>query len=702
LSIEHQVAPSAPRGPAAANDVADRSALRERAYRAIFRASDAGHLIGQLVRARPADGRPGRAMDYRFLEVNDAYLRMTGLERDLVLRLSARQLVPGLDPRWVERVAAIVESGRPARIEQDLPTLGASFDSLIVPLDDDRFAATFTDSTERRRAERLFLESGERQSFMLGQQASDARYRSLFDAIDDGLAILEMTEDPPGDVPTFRVTETNHAFERLREPFDPSDPTARAAFPLEGSGWLLDLRRVIQTGEPRRLEDVAARGDRWFDLSATRIGGPHSRSVAVVASDVTERKRREASLGFLDAVQDELVRLATVDAILATVGRMVGDFLGVDWSMFLEVDDPNDEAAIRSIWPASGAPSTPSVAISSFGDDIPRRMREGQTVVIRDARADSRIDERIAAALDLRASIGVPFHRGGIWAAVFVVGQRVPRDWRPDEVDLVRELAHRLFPRLERAQAEASLRDSEARLRHNETELRSALAVKDEFLGLVSHELRTPMTVILGMSEILDRDDLPLERVRNVASDIAESAEVLHGLIESMLLLARLDRDEALQHREPVLLHRAASAVVERQRRKDHERRYALDVVDDAALVDVKPEWLERVLDNLLGNAAKYSAPGGPIEVRIDVTEAEVECRVLDTGPLLTDEDLEPVFDPFYRSLMAQQRAPGTGLGLAVAKRIVELMDGRIWARPRPTGGAEFGFALPRIADPGI
>jgi len=226
--------------------------------------------------------------------------------------------------------------------------------------------------------------------------------------------------------------------------------------------------------------------------------------------------------------------------------------------------------------------------------------------------------------------------------------------------------------------------------------------VKDEFLGLVSHELRTPMTVILGMSEILDRDDLPLERVRNVASDIAESAEVLHGLIESMLLLARLDRDEALQHREPVLLHRAASAVVERQRRKDHERRYALDVVDDAALVDVKPEWLERVLDNLLGNAAKYSAPGGPIEVRIDVTEAEVECRVLDTGPLLTDEDLEPVFDPFYRSLMAQQRAPGTGLGLAVAKRIVELMDGRIWARPRPTGGAEFGFALPRIADPGI
>ena len=702
MSIEHQIAPSAQRGPADARDVADRTLLRERAYRAIFRASDDGHCIAELVRARPDDGRVGRAVDYRFLEVNDAYLRQTGLDRDLVLRRTARQLVPGLDPAWVARVAAIVESGRPSRIEQVIPTLGASFDTLIVPLDHDRFAATVTDSTERRRSERLLHESEDRQSFMLGRQASDARYRSLFDAIDDGLAILEMTEDPPGDIPTFQVTETNHAFERLREPFDPSDPTARAAFPIEGSEWLLDLRRVIQTGEPRRSEDVAASGDRWFDLAATRIGGPSSRAVAVVASDVTERKRREASLEFLNAVQDELVPLATVDAILAAVGRMVEAYLGVDWSAFVDVDDPHDEAAFRSVWPVSADAPAASISISTVGDEISRRLREGQTVVIHDALTDSRIDERVARALDLRASIGVPFHRGGSWVAAFVVGHRGPRDWRPDEVDLVRELAHRLFPRLERAQAEASLRDSEARLRHNETELRSALAVKDEFLGLVSHELRTPMTVILGMSEILDRDDLPLERVRNIASDIAESAEVLHGLIESMLLLARLDRDEAMQHREPVLLHRAASAVVERQRRKDRTRSYALEVVDDEALVDVKPEWLERVLDNLIGNAAKYSAPDGPIVVRVEVTDREVECRVLDTGPVLSDDDLEPVFDPFYRSPLAQQRAPGTGLGLAVAKRIIELMDGRIWAAPRSTGGAEFGFALPRVADPGI
>ena len=81
MSIEHKIAPPAHRGPADAKDVAYRTVLRERAYRAIFRASDEGHLIAELVRERADAGMPGRAIDYRVLEVNDAYLRLTGFDR---------------------------------------------------------------------------------------------------------------------------------------------------------------------------------------------------------------------------------------------------------------------------------------------------------------------------------------------------------------------------------------------------------------------------------------------------------------------------------------------------------------------------------------------------------------------------------------------------------------------------------------------
>ena len=246
-----------------------------------------------------------------------------------------------------------------------------------------------------------------------------------------------------------------------------------------------------------------------------------------------------------------------------------------------------------------------------------------------------------------------------------------------------------------RHQAEAALLEREADLRANEARLMTALAVKDEFLGLVSHELRTPMTVILGMSNVLRRGGLDPERTREIAADIAESAEVLSTLVDSMLLLARLEQDDASRLREPILLHRVAGAMLERRRSDDASRPYELDVRTTAALVDVQGSWLERVIDNLVGNAAKYSAAGRPVSVVIEREGDDAVLRVLDEGAGLTDADISQVFEPFYRSPSARQHAPGAGLGLAVSRRIVELMGGRIWARLRPTGGAEFGFALP-------
>jgi PAS domain S-box-containing protein len=230
-----------------------------------------------------------------------------------------------------------------------------------------------------------------------------------------------------------------------------------------------------------------------------------------------------------------------------------------------------------------------------------------------------------------------------------------------------------------------------------EERLRSALAAKDEFLGLVSHELRTPMTVIYGMSELLARGDLDPSSAREIASDIAESAETLNGLVESMLLLARLDSDEAAQLRAPVLLHRTAAELLARQRRRDPARPYQLEVRSRSALVDVQPAWLERVIENLLSNAAKYSDPGLAVRVIVECRGHETLLRVLDKGVGLEDDEIERVFEPFYRSPSAQRRAAGAGLGLAVSKRVIELANGRIWARRRGSRGTEFGFALPLV-----
>lgn len=255
------------------------------------------------------------------------------------------------------------------------------------------------------------------------------------------------------------------------------------------------------------------------------------------------------------------------------------------------------------------------------------------------------------------------------------------------------------FPRGERRFA-IVFRDITPRKRADRA-LRQALAAKDEFLGLVSHELRTPMTVILGMSRLLHRNVLDAETARDVALEIGNSAEELNALVESMLLLARLDHDETSRLREPILLNRAAAHVLDRQRAKDASRRYELEVATNETLVDVQGTLLEQVIVNLVLNAAKYSDAGRPVTVVVDSDDGLARLRVLDEGAGLADEELAQVFEPFYRAPGARQQAAGAGLGLAVCRRIVELLGGRIWARQRPSGGAEFGFELPFLVEDG-
>lgn len=235
-------------------------------------------------------------------------------------------------------------------------------------------------------------------------------------------------------------------------------------------------------------------------------------------------------------------------------------------------------------------------------------------------------------------------------------------------------------------------------LRRVETELRAALAAKDEFLGFVSHELRTPMAVILGMSEVLARGTVPEHQVTDVAADIAASAKALSGMLENMLLLAQLDSGEASRTREPVMLDRIAAAVLQRQAAADPARQYVLDVRDRRTLTEINPGWAERIVANLLSNARKYSEPRRPIRVVVEGADDVVRCLVLDEGARLGPDDLSHVFEAFYRSPGAAARGPGSGLGLAVCQHIVELCGGRIWGLPREEGGAEFGFELPRLA----
>jgi signal transduction histidine kinase len=145
---------------------------------------------------------------------------------------------------------------------------------------------------------------------------------------------------------------------------------------------------------------------------------------------------------------------------------------------------------------------------------------------------------------------------------------------------------------------------------------------------------------------------------------------------------------------EPVLVQRFLPRLVAAEARRWPALEFAVEYADDLAPVIAEPTYVEQVVRNLLTNAAKYGGATGRVDVTATAEDDEVVVRVMDRGPGFPENDAERLFNIYYRSPQVARRAAGAGIGLFVCKALVDAMAGRIWARERPGGGAEFGFAL--------
>ena len=233
------------------------------------------------------------------------------------------------------------------------------------------------------------------------------------------------------------------------------------------------------------------------------------------------------------------------------------------------------------------------------------------------------------------------------------------------------------------------------------TESRQRQAVRDTFVGILSHELRTPVTTIYGGSKILARtNSLSDEQRREVFEDIATEAERLHRLVEDVIALNRFGEEggEEIGH-DPVLLQRILGPVVKAEEIRWPGVTFEAAIPSGLPTVVADRTYVEQVVRNLLSNAAKYGGPGTTVRTEVETSGDEVCVRVLDDGPGFPLGEAERLFDLFFRSSSTSSKASGAGIGLFVTARLIRAMGGRVWATPRESGGAEFGFALRVMAD---
>lgn len=311
-------------------------------------------------------------------------------------------------------------------------------------------------------------------------------------------------------------------------------------------------------------------------------------------------------------------------------------------------------------------------------------LRDGRALQL--ARSVTGLDETIARLTLIYLLLGAV----GVAAAGLVGWAVARRSLRPVD-DLTAAVERVATDRDLSSEIEVERHDEIGNLaeRFNEMlrALRTSRQQQHQLISDASHELRTPLTSLRTNVDLLDRlDELPPEERSALLVDLKAEMGELSALVTELVDLAT-EEGQAVEPTEPVRL----DALVERLARRT-ERRTGLAVRCDLAptTVDGRPSRLERAVGNLLDNAAKWSPPGGTIDVRL----ADGALVVSDEGPGIDEADLARVFDRFYRADAARSR-PGSGLGLAIVRQIVEDHGGRVIAGRAPGGGAAVGFRLP-------
>jgi two-component system phosphate regulon sensor histidine kinase PhoR len=225
--------------------------------------------------------------------------------------------------------------------------------------------------------------------------------------------------------------------------------------------------------------------------------------------------------------------------------------------------------------------------------------------------------------------------------------------------------------------------------------------LKSDFIATVSHELKTPLSVIRMFGEMLltGRVRSP-DKQQEYLEMICSETERLSGLIENVLDFAALERGKRTYQMRDCDLHAVAARAVDALHYRFERENTAVEIVREGggepAVAHVDEEAILLVLINLLDNAMKY-APGAPIQLRVDPGPKEILLRVHDHGPGISPQDLARVFERFYRT-RGRDKARGSGIGLAIVKRIAEEHRGRAWAENAPDGGAIVSVAIPRVS----
>ncbi len=319
-------------------------------------------------------------------------------------------------------------------------------------------------------------------------------------------------------------------------------------------------------------------------------------------------------------------------------------------------------------------------------------VRQGRPLLIRDAKTDPRWHPQVDEAIefDTRSILGVPLKvKNEVIGVMELLNKIGDRGFSQDDIQIASTLA---------AQAAIAIENARllAELQHAYDDLAELDQLKSNFVSIASHELRTPLAVILGYASFL-REEVSGEAGEQLEI-VLQSAMRLRSIIDDMVNLRHVDTGEVQLERDIFSMKDLITEVTSEfaQLARAKQQVMHLDLPDDPLKIDADRQKVYLVLANLLSNAIKFTPSRGRVQISAQKKGEEVWVSVMDTGIGIPQRDYNRIFDRFYQvEPTLTRRYEGMGLGLSIAKSMVELHNGRIWVESVVGKGSRFTVALP-------
>ena len=474
---------------------------------------------------------------------------------------------------------------------------------------------------------------------------------------------------------------------------------------LETVDDLLQRRLRQDLPVPRRLDATSVTlGQKKFQLQADRERVFEFFSIALLNSSIQareleerERQLRESNQSLARHVEllsaseerfrslvetipdivykvDASGHFSFINAAIVQLGYQPNELLGRHFSELLHPEDAETASAERVL--PSLEKGEPAPAPKLFDE---RRTRDRMTVGLRVRLLTKNQELKVAEVQALGSElVYVEVNSMGMYG----VSDMATRKYI-GSVGVIRDITERLA--------------FEEKLQNSRDEAERASQAKSQFLSNMSHELRTPMNAIIGFAQLLDLDDQLNQDQRENVQEIMKAGRHLLELINDVLDLAKVESGRMDLHLEPAPLQRLVKECLDLLRPLAARREVSLqaDIASDAVVL-ADSVRLKQVLLNLLSNAIKYNKPGGSVHLSVQPVANRLRLAVVDTGRGIPQDRQHELFQPFSRLHAEASPEEGSGIGLAITQRLVELMGGAIGMDSTPDQGSTFWFELLR------